>query len=354
VDLVNLTPVPASLSVSPLDGKPFRAGVITAKATFLITSSGAELDAQHPLPLLRADRATELGVLPSDDLIRRDPAFEVIVLGAAHAPSGQAVEAMTVALAVGDRRREIAVHGDRVWEVSGEARRISRPEPFTRIPLTWDRAFGGTAEVLVDEESPIDIADPRNPLGRGFDPGPPAHELCRAWKAPAGFPVYDEVRRLPNLEDPTMPIRTWEDTPVPISWATMDPGSPLHRRDDVTKDEAASMPLSSLLAAQTLLFRAHPDWILDRPRAGALVRIDGMTADGVSLAFELPGLRVFADYVTGRYRGTRELFPQMLVLLPEERRFYLVYRHAFTVQPSPGAEQGMRLRVQERGTPSEA
>jgi len=37
----------------------------------------------------------------------------------------------------------------------------------------------------------------------------------------------------------------------------------------------------------------------------------------------------------------------MLVLLPDEKRFYVVHRHLFNVDYQPGIERSMRLRFQE-------
>jgi hypothetical protein len=55
---------------------------------------------------------------------------------------------------------------------------------------------------------------------------------------------------------------------------------------------------------------------------------------------------VLADYVAADRRGTRELVPQLLVLLPEERAFYLVFRHGFDLRHTPTAERTMRLRLE--------
>ena len=57
--------------------------------------------------------------------------------------------------------------------------------------------------------------------------------------------------------------------------------------------------------------------------------------------------QVLADYQVGDRSGTLELEPQMLVLLPEESRFYLVYRKVFNFQDKPKIERSMRLRLQE-------
>jgi hypothetical protein len=78
------------------------------------------------------------------------------------------------------------------------------------------------------------------------------------------------------------------------------------------------------------------------------VILTGLTPGSEPLSFALPAVRVFVDYVSGLRTGTRELRPHALVLLPEERRFYLVFRHAFTYD-YPSAERSMRLRVERGG-----
>ncbi|WP_437778601.1 DUF2169 domain-containing protein [Sorangium sp. So ce1097] len=117
--LVNTTPVPAKLMTAQLFGATHRIGMVVAKATFRIGPRGTALDTQDPWPLLDEDRTTELGIAPRDDLPRRDDAFEVVLLGAAHAPHGRPVEQMTVSLTIGGERRELLISGDRVWEITG-------------------------------------------------------------------------------------------------------------------------------------------------------------------------------------------------------------------------------------------
>ncbi len=63
------------------------------------------------------------------------------------------------------------------------------------------------------------------------------------------------------------------------------------------------------------------------------------------MVFDLPQMQVFVDYVVGDREGTRELSPQMLVLLPNEQRFYLVYRHYFGFEERDEIERCMRLRI---------
>ncbi|WP_437682408.1 DUF2169 domain-containing protein [Sorangium sp. So ce131] len=352
MELVNVTPVPARLFVARLLGGAHRAGMIVAKATFRVTPQGPALDTQDPVPILAEDHETELGLLPRDDLPRRDEAFEVALLGAAYAPRGRPVQQMTVGLSVGGERRELAISGDRRWEGREGERRIGPAAPFTRMPLTYERAFGGRADVEIDREAFVEVSDLRNPRGRGFDPGPPARGLAEMLRAPEGYPRYDEERLLPNVEDPAAPIRAWDDAPDPASWAPLPMESALHAARSVRppdpQDPVEPGKMPPMEIHEAVFHRAHPTWIVSRPEPGSVVTMSGLTPDREVVSFRLPALQVVVDYVAGTRAGTRELTPQLLLLLPEEERFYLVFRHAFMFE-YPSAERSMRLRLVDGG-----
>ena len=339
MQLINSTCVPARLSVSRLFPATDRIGALVAKATFRMERGGPVIEREEPYPIWDEDQETALGVLPRDDVPRRDPAFEVILLGVAHAPSGEPVTEQVVSLAVGHERRELVVVGDREWQ----ERRISAAAPFSRMPLTWRRAFGGAREVEVDAGAFLTVTEPHNAHGRGFDPAPAAHGLGNALCSPPGYPVFDASRQLPNLEDPAARIQAWDDAPAPVCWAPVPLDSAIQARRSVAwMEEEGSAPVELLESAH---HRAHPDWVIALPPAGVDIELHGLRPEGL-ITFKLPALRVFADYEVELRTGARELRPQVLVLLPEERRFYLVYRTSFTF-PYPGGERSMRLRVED-------
>jgi hypothetical protein len=349
VELVNATPLPAKLYVSEFGEEEPRAGALVAKATFRFGDGVTVLERDDPVPVFDADEETELGLLPRDDL----PAFEresfqVILLGTARAPRGEAVPALTVALAVGGVQRTMSVWGDRRWEGTGTAddpRRISQPTAFTEMPLTWARAYGGSTDVLIDVDAPLRVSDPRNPEGRGHDPTMTAVELGKTFGAREGYPRWVQERPLPNLEDPRNPIARWRDSPDPYCWATLPLTSGLHagRLLHLPEDPARSGDAG---VAPSATHRAHPDWVVPLPEAGVPVRMHGVDPRG-EIAFRLPEIRVLADYVLGDRTGERELRPRLLVLLPDEGRGYLVFRHQFTFPFAEGEERCMRLRLEE-------
>lgn len=349
MELVNVTPVPAKLFVTELSEQEPRAGAVVAKATFSFAGGRATLERDDPVPLFDADEETDLGLLPRDDLPTfEQESFQVVVLGSARAPGDAPVPALTVALSVGRVERTLSVWGDRQWEGTGSAddpRRISDPRPFTRMPLTWGRAFGGSTDVFVDVESPVRVSDPRNPVGRGHDPTEAAVQLGRSFGCRTGYPRWVQARPLPNLEDPRAPIRRWDDAPDPLCWATLPLDSALHARRLVVLPRGPASGEGAYVHPGATQ-RAHPDWVIGLPAPEAWVRMHGLSPGG-EVAFRLPGLRVLADYVVGARSGERELRPRMLVLLPDEGRGYLVYRHQFTYPFADGEERSMRLRLEE-------
>src|SRR5688572_6835499 len=63
---------------------------------------------------------------------------EVLVAGHAHPPTRPAPQC-AVRVQAGPVDKTVYVFGDRRWK--GD--RPTEPEPFERMPLTWDRAYGG-------------------------------------------------------------------------------------------------------------------------------------------------------------------------------------------------------------------
>jgi hypothetical protein len=340
--IINRTPVVADYRPGGPDANGERLGMLVAKATFRMLPDGTtELDSDDPYPLYWLDQPTTLGLLPRDDLPRfEEEPFEVVVLGTAYSKNGRPVHELTVALAIGDVRREIRVYGDRTWRVRGAEAVTGEPRVFTSMPLVWERAFGGTAEIEVDDGMIVPIRDERNPAGKGFDPLRNATSLARAFSPDRAFPrAPAEPRSLPNLEDPSRAIRALDDEPFPVCWSTVPIGSPLHA--------ARCLETKTPFVPQTLgFYRAHPDWLIPRPPRGARVTMDGFSKHG-SLSFRLPSLRVIADYSLSGRSGRRELVPQMLVLLPGERRLYITYRRRVIVPPLEPRAPTFRLRVAE-------
>jgi hypothetical protein len=352
--LVNQTPVPAQLLVAEMPDEGCRGGMLVAKATFQLSAAPPELVTADPLPLYAEPTPFgDVGELPADLVPREDAAFEVFLHAACHAPGGHAVREAGVALRVGSVQRELRVVGDRVWVGRGPAATIGPPEPFVRMPLTYERAFGGSAEIRIDPDSVFPVFDPLNQRGKGFDPDEYLAGCAAAFECAPGFPVVAPgARALPNLEDPARPIRAWSDRPPPACWAAIPMDVGFMTRAIAARLERYGGAPSRAQQAQAAYFRAHPDWTLDvLPRARSEVRLEGASASG-RLSFALPALRVVADYEIGSRQGVLELSPQALVILPEVTRFCLIYRAFFRYGEAPGEARSFRLRLVEGWAPA--
>ncbi len=124
------------------------------------------------------------------DLCMPKPRGEVLVTGSAF-PTGGPQAACRVRVSLGPVDKSLLVVGDREWRDGA----MTSPRPFTEMPLTWERAFGGAG-----------FAD--NPLGRGA--------------APVGDPLMPGAHKLPNVEDPRSPVRAIDDRPRPAGFGPLD------------------------------------------------------------------------------------------------------------------------------------
>ena len=135
-------------------------------------------------------------------------------------------------------------------------------------------------------------------------------------------------------------------SPRPICWAPIptDIGVHLQRAHDHMARTKEGVSEEQMI--EMVYHRAHPDWILPVPAAEAAVTLKGMTKKG-PWRFHLPSLRVLADYEVGARTGTHELAPQLLMLLPDESRIYLVYRHFTTMLIASDEQRSLRIRLEK-------
>jgi hypothetical protein len=118
------------------------------------------------------------------DLVLTKPTTDVLLHGHAYAPGGRPAPEVEVSLRVGPVRKTLRVLGDRLWEPRLLGPKLADPEPFVRMPLVYERGYGGR-----HGEPPA--WEPRNPVGRGFAPkkadleGHPAPNLEYAGGGPS-------------------------------------------------------------------------------------------------------------------------------------------------------------------------
>ncbi|HSP79026.1 MAG TPA: DUF2169 domain-containing protein, partial [Myxococcaceae bacterium] len=171
------------------EGRPLL--VVISKATYLLAPGRLRL-ADEQLPV---NVAGEYWGKPEESSYRYEPecapfkpATDVVLVGHAHATERDTTS-LLVTLRVGELRKSVRVVGERVWFKSLGTISMTRPRPFERIPLRYERAFGGWDRG--HPEPSRHTFEPRNPVGVGFR---------------ADSRRFEEGLRLPNLEAPEHPL----------------------------------------------------------------------------------------------------------------------------------------------------
>lgn len=339
MELVNQTAAAAEIAVADNpDGT--RAGRLLVKTTFEVAPGGhVTLVSEDPEPILLEDTPCELGLLPKDDTPVRAGLVEVLLLGRAYAPHGMATEAAEITLSVGDRHRSAYVIGDRRAELVDDKWHFGTPSAFETMPLVWERAAFEPAQLWLDKTTciPYPLVDAAA-ASRGLrTAGAGAY-----FGAAPGFPRLDMPKRSPNLFSSAEAAKTgWVE--YPECWAPcrlsdmsrlLEIRRALERGETIRLDEAQ----------HSLVMRCHPAWVLPALPYGYSVRSVGLVSSG-EWSFMLPGVSVCADYEVGSRGGSVQLAPFRLMLLPEQRRFYVVYGLSFATRVRPDDLRSVRVRL---------
>ncbi|MFO0758393.1 MAG: DUF2169 domain-containing protein [Byssovorax sp.] len=134
-----------------------------------------------------------LGPESALDELMPKAAGEVLVHGSAY-PKGGPATSTFARLVLGPIDKTLYVFGDRRWKLGVQ----TDPEPFTAMPLGWDRAFGGPGFAA-------------NPAGKGHAPITEGGE---------------EIYPLPNVEHPARLVKSPLDRPEPAGFGALDLRSP--------------------------------------------------------------------------------------------------------------------------------
>ncbi len=173
--------------------------VVAVKGTFLIRPDGTTILADEQEPLVAYPEHTGDPAVSSlkyeCDLDYAKPTTDILLRGHACAPRGMPVTEIAVSMNVGPVSKVLRVTGDRTWSAGVFGPKLTEPEPFVKMPITYERAYGGTDCKLADRGK--HGWEPRNPIGTGFavDPdhliGQPAPNVEEAGQGrsrrPAGF-----------------------------------------------------------------------------------------------------------------------------------------------------------------------
>lgn len=323
LQLDNETPFETHLSVMP-DTAGVDTLLVVLKATF---SLGLRLrPAREQVPVAVADKylgepgGSSLEVAGEVHLAR--PGTDVVLTGDAVAPEGRPVDWLDVSVMAAGQGKEVRVFGDRQWYSGAMGIQPGRPRPFVRMPLVYERAFGGTGEST-------GAFEPRNPVGMGFWSGRSAGEVV-------GRPV-------PNLEDPRRLLSAPGDRQLPAGFGPLAPSWQPRAGYAGTYGRQWQRTRAPYLPADfdTRFFNvAQAELTFPRHlQGGEPVQLCGVSASG-PLSFHLPVCRPVATVALGRDLHRPPFHLEMVHIEPGEERLCLLWRAVL-----PCDKQALKIKV---------
>ncbi|MBI4566219.1 MAG: DUF2169 domain-containing protein [Planctomycetes bacterium] len=296
--------------------------LVAVKGTFLIRPDGSLELAKEQAPVCVAPKYRgepgRSSLLYEMDLVHRKSGTDVLLNGHAYAPQGQSATTVDVLLKVGPLSKAVRVFGDRYWRPGLLSLKLSAPEPFLKMPLTYERAYGGP-----DRGSPHpDKArwDERNPVGLGF----------------ADREGHLAGQRAPNLESPRHLIGSWSDRPPPAAFGAIARDWMPRRKYGGTYDQKWEEQRQPLLPQDfdERYWRCAPeDQQTPQPlKGGEPVELFNLTPSGY-LKFTLP--RVDLTFTTD-FGGPKEEHRDALhtvILEPDAPRLMMVWHTYLPCHP---------------------
>lgn len=315
MDLLNSTPflaIPSILS----DRHGAETLLVIVKGTWRTCRDGTLSVADEQVPVRLAsiylDDPTSSSLIHDTDVVLEKPGTDCILLGHAWAPKVR-VGSVDVTFAIGPVRRTVRVFGERIWMKCMGMVSISKPAPFEKIPLVWERAFGGADTSW---------------------PDPKEHEFCLANPAGLGLlakksKLEIDGMRLPNLEDPAYHIRKPFDRPRPAGFGPIPPhwlprSSYAGTCDDQWRKYVSPLPPEDM--DPRFHSSATPHLVSTRHLSGTeQVLVENASRHGM-LGFTLPGFTPRVSVTIGATNHELKMQLDTVIVEPDEERIVLAWR----------------------------
>lgn len=282
---------------------------VAVKATYDIRADGSTCRAQDQVPIYSGPVPHVGAKSPryDTDLGPAKAATDVILCGHAHSQTGRPVTEMLVAFRVGPIKRGVRVVGERAWERSLLGMSPGKPQPYLRMPLIFERAYGG--------DDPVARQPSRNPVGCGANGG-------------------SDAERIANLEPIDHPLRRRGERIAPVAFSPIPAHWPSRARYAGTYDQAwmeSRRPLPPEdLDARFWQIAPEEQQVPGRLRGGETVTLVNLTPAGFApdgrVAFFLPKLSL--DFETRFFDGSRERMRSAIhtvILEPDFPRLSIVH-----------------------------
>jgi hypothetical protein len=304
----NHTPFIADKFVLPTpDGQ--EGVLVLVKATFETNGGGAVAVAEVQRPIVLADEHRGDPSLSSvryeSDLALEKPFVDVLIEGHVYAPHGRSATQVQASMRVGSMRKTLTVVGDRFWRRGPIGLSPSSPQPFERLPVTYERAFGGTIGDDIYRE---------NPAGVGF------------MGARAVDPTVET--EVPNFEYPSARVTSPSDKMPPAGFGVIGRGWQPRASHAGTYDAvwlADRWPLLPVDFDPRYCQSASIDQQLPSIAGGEPVVLSNLSEDGAA-QFHLPSHQFAARFVYDRDRITLKMRLDTVLFEPDERRLTMLWR----------------------------
>lgn len=319
--IINQTGMPAEVFIpSDKDSRDHFVAVI--KGTFDVDRRGSLRLAAEPVPLKYADEhygdPGSSSTRYECDFVLTKPVVDVLLNGHAYAPGNKEATEVDVSFQVGSMVKRVRVFGERQWRLGILGFSPSAPKQFQKIPLVYERAFGGSDVTASNPKH--HGTEMRNPVGTGFhiNSDPDA--------------INESV--LPNLEDPAALIRSWRDRPRPMAYGSQGRGWHPRIQFAGTYDQKWIDERFPFLPQDfdTRYFQsAPPDQQLPSVTGGEQVRCLNLTPHG-SWEFRLPQVEFTVVFVFRKHHV--EVKPRIDTVLvePDQQRVILTWRTSTEVR----------------------
>jgi hypothetical protein len=335
LQLKNQTPFKASLFVFP-DEHGVDTLYVVVKATFELYPEFRV--AEEQMGVVEADEywgdpATTSLKFASEAHLNK-PGTDVVVIGEAIAPAGRPVRKLDVALSVAGRTKFYTIFGERKW-TGVIFKSPGRPEPFVRMPLIYERAFGGANPITPKGKPDL---QPRNPVGRGF-------------LGEAPMKAYQRTN-LPNIEDKKRLLQAPKDSQKlqPVGFGFIAPSWQPRLGFAGTFDEAWQKTRAPYLPTDfnpKYFHAAHPDWIFEKPLQGGEQVQTLHLSKRIRQDFTLPQCHFnIQATVKGRLY---DLSPQLetVLLMPTEEKLALTWRASLPCDKKALKVEGIHIQLEQ-------
>ncbi len=311
MELVNMTPFIAHQSLTS-DGRGREILLVVVKATWSLKGPRQLLEEQPPvIPAdLYPGEPPATSISAPGDFALSKPATDVVLTGHAW-PARAGDRQVDVTLRLGKLDKTVRVYGDRVWEKRGGGYSPSAARPFEKIPLVYERAFGGAD--LSRPDAPA--FHPANPVGCGFAGPRSGHNF-------EGQPV-------PNLVALSRPVESPGADGVTACFAPVAPGWMPRRGFAGTCDEAWQRDVMPLLPRdfdpKFFNFAPADQQLESSLRPGDVLEVIHATPDHL-LRFAIPAARPLVHVCAGDDLLEPPLACDTVLIDTDQLRLTLVWR----------------------------